>query len=367
MATATKPYGIKGVTDNPRAPVLAKAKIGRMNEKGYPEKLDHIVFVQPQTGTEIEAFRELGTRPTSFLAAFPDDDTRTFVDAAWKRYGKSGLKCRGDGDRGVDRETGEERQCAGEYNKDNPVAHLCSFARPTNKNGKDYPPECKPSVSLRLVVPLAGALGLVQLDTGGVASSVPTLWWQIDQLAQTSGGALAGVAIKVAIRPFTTAHGLSFAWNLETPSEEELQILKDQFACLAPVRVIERGVVPVKALPPMSESIDQDIYGLPEELVRPEEFEPLPDELVNGDPAPVDNGYMQPENATPDIGVPGEVVAAELAYKAALKASSWPTAKQQSKIALMEANCAKAEAAGDWSHCVDWLTASTEQIPGGKG
>lgn len=367
---ATQPRGIRGVTDNPRPPVLAKAKIGRKTEKGYPEKLDYIIFVAPQTGETLEAFAELGEKPTSFLAAFPSDDLDTFVDAAWKRYGKSGLKCRGDGDVGIDRETGEELTCAGDYNKDDPSAHLCEFARPTQKNGKTYPPECKPSVSLRLVVPLAGALGLVQLDTGGVASSVPTLWWQLDQLRRTSGDQLAGVAIKVSIRPFTTQHGISFAWQLETPSDIELQVLKEQFARLAPVRVIDRGVVPVGELPPMTESIDQDIYGIPDEALEP-------GEVLEGDGTgtalpPVSEAQEErtwepavgPEALTEDaVGLPGEVVAVELAYKAAVAASSLPPAKKTAAIAIMEANRDKAEDSGSFEHYVAWLEAQIARIP----
>jgi hypothetical protein len=365
-----QPRGIKGITDNPRPPVVAKAKIGRMVEHmradgtvvQKPEKLDHIIFVEPQTGNEIEAFRALGSEPQSFLAVFPPDAEST-LDAAWKRYGKLGLKCRGDGEVGIDRETGEERQCAGDYNKDHPEQHLCSFARPTVKGNKTYPPECKPTLSMRLVVPLAGALGLVQLDTGGVSSSVPTLWWQIEQLKSYAGGELGGVAVKVSIRPFTTRHGVSFAWNLSTPSEDELALLRRQFAEIVPVRVIGEGAIPraLEAAPPMEETPDADIYGeQPEEEINPsnvevvEDPEPLPEEPepLNAEPA-----------ETPDIGVPGEVVAAELAYKQALKASVWAEAKQASKIALMEANRGKAEAEGKWSSYVDWLLASTEQVP----
>lgn len=366
---SNRPYGIKGVTDNPRPPVVAKAKIGRMTEKGYPEKLDYIIFVEPQTGEPLEAFAELGHKPQSFLAAFPSDNTETFVDAAWKRYGKSGLKCRGDGDKGVDRETGEERQCAGDYNKDNPATHLCEFARPTQKNGKTHPPECKPSVSLRLVVPLAGALGLVQLDTGGVASSVPTLWWQIDQLRRTSGDQLAGVAIKVSIRPFTTQHGISYAWQLETPSGVELATLKEQFGRLAPVRVIERGVVPVAELPPMAESIDQDIYGLPEAAVGevlPDPASEIPGTIEEFEGEPVAGEAYGSEVLTEDaldFAVSGEVVAVELAYKAALKASALTEAKKTAGLAIMEANRDKASETGNWESYTTWLEAQTARIP----
>ena len=355
MQTAGKPRGIKGVTDSPRPPVVAKAKIGRKTEKGYPEKLDYIIFVEPgENGPEIETFRVLGDKPTSFLAAFPSDDTESFVDAAWKRYGKSGVKCRGDGERGVDRETGEEVQCAGEYNKDNPAAHLCPYDRPTQKNGKTYPPECKPSVSVRLVVPLAGAMGLVQLDTGGVSSSVPTLWWQLDQLSRMSGGQLAGVAIKVGIRAFTTAHGISYAWHLETPSPEELATLKRDFERLAPVRVIDRAAIPAaKELPPMSEAIDQDVYGLPDEAVLPQ-IEAPADEAA----------YEEP--TTQSFGIPGDAMQAELVYRAALKASTLPQGKRDSAIATMEYNRAKSEREDSWDGYLAWITAATDRIPGAE-
>ena len=61
-----------------------------MSAQGYPQKLDHVIFVDPKTGEEIEAFRRLGDKPTSFLAVLPADDLETFVDCAWKRFGESG-------------------------------------------------------------------------------------------------------------------------------------------------------------------------------------------------------------------------------------------------------------------------------------
>jgi hypothetical protein len=64
-----------------------------------------------------------------------------------------------------------------------------------------------------------------------------------------------------------------------------------------------------------------------------------------------------------DIGVPGEVVQAELDYKKALKASTLPAAKQTSMVALADANRAKAEMTGDFSGYTDWLAAQTARIP----
>lgn len=364
-----QPFGIKGVTDNPRPPVVAKAKIGQKNEAGLPTKLDHIIFVEPQTGATIPAFEALGPEPKSFLAMFPPD-AETSVDAAWKRWGKTGLKCRGDGETGVDRETGEARQCAGDYNKDTPEAHLCPFARrtPRMKQGKQETddrgnlkwnaPECKPMLSMRLVVPLAGALGLVQMDTGGVASSVPTLWWQIEQLRNYSGGELAGVAVRVGIREFQGRHGTSYAWNLATPTDEELATLREQFRSVVPVKLLTPGDAALPALPALTEAVDQDLYGISDDqVVDPSEVEIVEETPCGEEPPEADPKYADPDA----FGVPGEAIAAELKYKKALKASSWGPEKQQNKLAHMEANRAKACRDGNWSSYVDWVNASTEQ------
>jgi len=84
MPTRSQPYGIEGITDDPRPTILAKAKIGQISADGLPEKLDHIVFVHPENGQEVRAFRRLGERPTSFLAVLPADDHKSFLDCAWK-------------------------------------------------------------------------------------------------------------------------------------------------------------------------------------------------------------------------------------------------------------------------------------------
>ena len=151
---------------------------------------------------------------------------------------------------------------------------------------KKYPPECKPTLSMRLVVPLAGSMGLVQLDTGGAASSVPTLWWQLAQLRRLAGGELAGVAVKVGIRPFTTKFGTSYAWHLENPSPEELRELKEQFDQIAPARVFERAAGP-KELPPMDEAVEQDVFGLPDEALEEERLiEPPAPEATRAERTP---------------------------------------------------------------------------------
>ncbi len=353
MTAPRRPYGIKGITDRPRPPILAKAKIGRMSAQGYPEMLDHVIFVDPETGAEIAAFRKLGEKPTSFLAVLPADDMETFVDCAWKRYGERGLRCRGDGERGVERQTGRERECAGPYNKDRPSAHRCRFARPRKKKVggllTEHPPDCKPVLSLRLVVPLAGALGLVQLDTGGAASSVPTLFSQLKQLHRASDGHLAGVAVKVIIRSFSGQQGICYAWALANPSAHDLSCLEQDFAPLSAVRLVEGDVLPTPGeLPPLIESIDRDIYGLP---AAGRASDNLP--LVTWVPAT-------------DIVVPAEIAGAvgvaEATFLAQVGLAKLPKAKRDCTLEVVAANRQVAAREASWPAYLSWLTGKAEEL-----
>jgi len=356
VSNTTKPWGVKGLTESPRAPIVAKAKIGEKGDKGQPKRLDYIIFVEPQTGRRLPEYQAVfGEKPTSFAALLSADTVEDMVDVAWKRFGKKGLKCRGDGDRGFDRETGEERECAGEYNFQDPTQHRCPFARP---NG-DKPAECKPILSMRLVVPQIPGLGVVQLDTGGVASSIPTLIAQlrmIENMTRDQDGRphMAGIAVKVLIRAFRDRFGnAAYSWQLEPLMEEEASALRSNIEGL--VRI--EGQVNMRALPPMDETPDTDLYGITE---APENRQ-----IEAGDDF---SDLLGPEETEPEQhgGPPDDALAAETEYRQRLEASSLPPAKRQSCIALMEVNRAKAAEMDTWPSYVSWLQQQTARIPGGE-
>lgn len=71
-------------------------------------------------------------------------------------------------------------------------------------------------------------------------------------------------------------------------------------------------------------------------------------------------------NPLNEIGTPGDVVAVELEYKAALKKSTLPDAKKDSALKLMDANRAAAEMKGDWVGYTEWLRAQTARVPGAE-
>lgn len=333
MNAAGKPWGIRGLTDNPRAPIVAKAKIGEKGDRGQPKRLDYIIFVEPQTGRRLQEYQAVfGDRPTSFKALLAADTITDMVDVAWKRYGKQGLKCRGDGDRGVDRETGEARQCAGDFGSDGQYA--CPFANGQNNKA----PECKPVLSMRLVVPQIPGLGVVQLDTGGVASSIPTLMWQLSMIERGTNGHMAGIAVNVGIQAFTDRFGnAAYSWILTPLQADAASELRSNIEGL--VRI--EGQIP-KALPPMDEQPDPDIYGIeapdsrqigaPSETVAPKPVEPeLPEEWTSV--------------------IPG----AEALFRAALAAVSAPEAKKAAILAGMDHNRDVAAAMGTWEGYHEWL------------
>lgn len=333
MTTETRPWGVKGLTESPRAPLVAKAKIGEKGDKGQPKRLDYIIFVEPQTGRRLAEYQSVfGDKPTHFKALLSADRIRDMVDVAWKRYGKQGLKCRGDGERGFERDTGVQRDCAGEFGEEG--HYVCPYAN--GQNGK--PPECKPVLSMRLVVPQIPGLGVVQLDTGGVASSIPTLMWQLQLIERGTEEHMAGIAVDVGIRAFTDKFGnAAYSWLLTPLQAGDAEELRGNIEGL--VRI--EGQVP-KVLPALDEAPDADIYGA---LVGAGETyeEPAPD---------------------PEIGIPGEwaveVVAAESFYRQA--AEQFPPAKAAHLLQTMTDYHAKASTENKWPSYLAWLTETTDTI-----
>jgi hypothetical protein len=344
--TDRKPWGILGLTDNPQPPVVAKAKIGQKASKvvngktiEYPQRLDFIRFVEPQTGRELPEYAAVfGAKPTGFNALLAGDTLEQCVDVAWKRFSAKGLKCRGDGVTGFDRETGESRPCAGSYSAD-PDAYQCPFAKPGERNGKATPPECKPVLSLRLVVPQIPGLGIVQIDTGGAASSIPTLVWQLRTIEQSTGGHMAGIAVQVHIRAFPDKMGgTAYGWQLTPLLPEQATDLRTHIEGL--VRV--EAQMP-HALPPMDELPEADIYGLP-----------APGETV------------QEEQASGEPEIPEEwadrIIAGEGMFMQALDAVVAPEAKKAAILAGMEHNRDVAAAMGTWEDYHGWLAQQAERL-----
>ena len=345
--------GVSTISDRPAR--IGKLKIGEKLEKTrqdgstytQPSKLDYIKAVDG-AGNPIESFHAVfGEKPTEFRAVFPSNDPIDFYWEAYRRYGSgTGLVCHGDGRQAIVEETGETIECP------------CACAEPTTKNGKEYPPTCKPVASLSLFLYDVPALGVFQIDTGSL-NSIKNIRWFLSALPGLTAGQYAGIPFRVKIEPFQALHdgraSLAYQWKLDLlPGYKP-----------ADLRMAAQEAVDSFLLPPemsggrlLDEAKPEDLYtGLPaaaEEAPESRQIE-APDQASAGGPA-VD--ASDPEA----FGVPGEAASAENEYRQVLKASSWSEAKCEAKIRLMLANRAKASETGEWSHYVDWITACIEQV-----
>lgn len=335
---------LSGVEDiQARAPRIGKLKIGETREVTkngrtvtYPAKLDYIV-AKDGAGNRVQSFHDVyGERPTEFMAVLPANDPAEFYWEAYRRYGSgTGLACHGDGRYAIVEATGETIECP------------CPYAEPTVRDGKEYPPACKVVASLSLWLYEVPELGIFQIDTGSYRSVSNIKWFLRVGLPALSGGQLAGIPIRVYVEPFQVVHdgkvSTAYQWKLGlAPGMRPADVR------VAAQEAVEGFCLPVEAGPRLiDEAKPEDLYA--EAASDDHQIEAAPE------PEPITDPLS--------FGVPGEVVSAELAYRRAIEASSWPEAKKASKIALMQANRAKASEAGDWNHYVDWLNASLAAVP----
>lgn len=341
MQSRPRLRGVQTISDRPAR--IGKLKIGEKtlsrNGKEIPTKLDYIKAIDG-AGVLIDSFHGVfGEKPTEFRAVFPSNDPIDFYWEAYRKYGSgTGLVCHGDGRQAIVEETGETIECP------------CSCA-----DGER--PTCKPVASLSLFLYDVPALGVFQIDTGSI-NSIKNIRWFLSALPGLTAGQYAGIPFKVKIEPFQAMHdgkaSTAYQWKLDLLPGYRPADLR-----MAAQQAVENFLLP----PEMNEGHLID--------------EAKPEDLYAGLPAPAQDRPDESAEAIPDAepmdaadpevwGAPGEAVGAELAYKAALKASSWPQAKRDSKIALMEVNRTKAAESGDWNRYVDWLNVCTEQVPGAE-
>ena len=343
--TNTSSWGVAGLTDAPRAPIVANAKIGRRNDDGSPQRLDHIIFVEYKTGQPLKEYQRIfGDEPKYFDALLPADTIEAFTDCGRKRWGAKGLKCRGDGITAVDMETGEQRPCAGPWAGRQYERYACEHARPTprlargGEQMKDRTtgellwnaPACGPRLTMQLIVPQVPGLGLVQISTGGAESSIPNLVAQLRIIESRAGGRMAGVAVRVKMHAFPDAFGnTAWGWLLEPLDADTAALLRQSIVPLERI-----GSQIAVDLPPIDEG-EQDI-----------DLEP---------------GSLREIPAATGVD---PVKAAECAYEDALRESSTLTeAKKLEYLALMRTNREQADKNGTAENYVAWLQAQTARVP----
>lgn len=186
---------IKGISEVRRLPRLGKIRLGVREASPrtggeFPRAVDHFVCRPDRSTSEAaaRAFREVyGERPRELDIMFPVDDRDRFFEQWYRRYGSgTGLLCKGDGETALelDRETGEIREV-----ECSPPA--CPWAAKKH---------CRPVGTLRFLLYRVPGLGVWQIDTSSYHSIV-NLNSAIDLLRAVTGGRVAMIPLKLALRP----------------------------------------------------------------------------------------------------------------------------------------------------------------------
>jgi DNA-binding phage protein len=206
---------IVGLSERNRLARTGQFKIGERTERGFPRALDHFRIVG---GAEaVEAV--YGPKPKAVTVYLPLDLGPEVWDPYYKRYGASGLQCKGDGL--VGREVGpdgslKERDCA---------QRGCPFAQPTLKNGKEQPPLCKPVGILAFQVVGVPGAGVYQIAVKGL-SALARVDSYLRALEAAAGGSLKGVPFVLKVEQTKGKDGFPTSRILVADAPETAAVLQ---------------------------------------------------------------------------------------------------------------------------------------------
>ncbi|MFA4972874.1 MAG: hypothetical protein WC683_09690 [bacterium] len=156
---------INGLTERRRLPRAGKIRLGekRISQKSgnpYPAATDYFVWPDEYKEALTELF---GEKAREMDIMFPTEDLEQISPQYLRRYGTSGLLCRGDGVMAecVNQETGEwvEIEC-------NPEE--CPYFSPSDPSKKS----CRQVLNLRFIIPQLISEGVWQLDTSSYNSII---------------------------------------------------------------------------------------------------------------------------------------------------------------------------------------------------
>lgn len=184
---------IKGLSEIRRIPRLGKIHLGekKKSEKSdnlYPSATSYFVVHQDNnTSKEMaEKFHKAyGDHPKELNIVFPLDDPEKFFPQWLKRYSKSMLLCKGDGEKAieVDVKTGERKEIA------------CLY-----KNCPYYKKKlCRKIGNLQFYLKEIPG-GVWQIDTSS-GNSIIGLNSAIDLIRAQNGGHIAGIPLKLSLHP----------------------------------------------------------------------------------------------------------------------------------------------------------------------
>lgn len=167
---------INGISNVRRLPREGKIRLGKKVKKGnaeYPIQTPYFIL-------EDERLTALyGLEPTELDIMFPVNDVEVIFPQYYKNYGKTGLKCKGDGQTAMYMDRGQliEKTCT-------PGAKECAG--------------CKPVATLNFLLYKVPGMGTWQINTSSW-NSIVNLNSCIDMIRAMTGGRIAFIPLKLSL------------------------------------------------------------------------------------------------------------------------------------------------------------------------
>lgn len=284
--------------EKPGAPVL-----------NYPRKVPFFIFtkVSPDGSFEPEwdVIESCGPIPTEIDIIFVTDEPFT---ASYQMWTKTEKKCEGDGkdamrvlamaQNEMEKQLVKEAQSAGE--KYFPITNGCwMYNCPFSKAEPGKPSPCRPHG--RLLFQLVSAMrlgGTAYYDTTGFRS-ISQIYSCLEQFKNVSGGRglIAGVPIKMVLRPYKVTHegksATQYGVSLEFRANDAVE-LKSKLIDQA-VRFHLAGGEPLKALSPAPEPVEIPVIAEEDDEVPPETAAAMAAEFYPETQPPDNEDFVDPE------------------------------------------------------------------------
>jgi hypothetical protein len=215
----------RGLTTRAEAEAFYRDNYKKAELCNYPRKLSFFTFTRPVTsddGGEVfepdfEAIEAHGTMPTEIDIVFLDDNP---FSGAYQMWSASELRCKGDGVNALRvlsmASTPEEKALAGEAKaageKYFPIMAGCwTGGCPYSKEavddrGRPQPSPCKPGGDLKFQLARNIRVGgTAYFHTSGYRS-ISHIFSSLERIKTLTGGRLAGIPLKMVLRPYKTKH-----------------------------------------------------------------------------------------------------------------------------------------------------------------
>jgi hypothetical protein len=278
----------------------------------YPRKLGFFTFTRPvidDSGTEVfepdfDAIEAHGVTPTAIDIVFLDDNP---FDGAYQMWSSSECRCKGDGINALrvlsmaanpeEKKLADEAKKAGE--KYFPIiggcwTNGCSYSKETTEGTRTVSSLCKPGADLKFQLARNIRVGgTAYFHTSGMRSITQT-HSSLERIKSLTNGRLAGIPLKMVLRPYKTNHNgqaaTQYGVSLEFRAEDIESLRKNLMEQAWKFRqVVEPGQRRLLDAPAVESVIEDDDDSTISAQAMADEF--YADESGSAeDPPPVNTG-----------------------------------------------------------------------------